>query len=246
MRTLAVCIGNTSLFVGVFTDERLMTSFRLLPTELLRLPGRVRGAVDRAVFCSVVPALTPGVLKLIRRTWKVEAEPLDALSPHGLQIGYRRPAELGADRVAAALGAREIFPRQNVVITDGGTATTVTALRGDGTLLGGLIFPGITLWPEILARRTAQLPEIPLGRSGVALGRSTREGLVSGIFIGYVGAIRETVARVRVEAFGTEAAVVVGTGGLTPLFARENLFTLIEPALVLRGLRGFAARADAA
>ena len=245
MRTLAISIGNTSLFAGEFAGGRLVNAFRLGPAELIRLPGRVRGAIDAASVCSVVPALTPDVLRLIRRTWKIEANVLTATAAHGLKIGYRRPAELGADRVAAAIGVRARLPGTNAVVVDCGTATTVTAVRRDGLVCGGGIFPGVGLWPEMLARRTAQLPRVMAARSRKALGRSTSEGIEAGIFFGHLGAIRETVARVRVEAFGRAQASIVGTGGHAALFAREKVFDALEPNLVLIGLREFAARAPA-
>lgn len=243
MRTLTVSIGNTSLFAGIFSGERLTTAFRIGPAELVRLPGRVRGEIDAAVVCSVVPALTPDVLRLIRRTWRIEAGVLSPTSKHGLKIGYRKPREMGADRVAAALGARERFPGKNVIVVDCGTATTVTAQRRDGTVCGGLIFPGITLWTDALARRTAQLPRVAPARPKSALGRTTREGIEAGVFFGHLGAIREAVVRVRDDAFGRARAVIVGTGGhAAALFAQENIFDELEPTLVLCGLQCFAAR----
>ena len=240
MRTLVVSIGNTSLFGGVFENARRVASFRLAPADLIRLPRRVRGAVDRAVICSVVPVLTPDVLRLIRRTWNVDARVLASDSAHGLKIGYRRPRELGADRVATALGVRALFPGKHAIVVDCGTATTVTALRRDGVLLGGAIFPGLALWPEMLARRTAQLPRIAIVRPRAALGRSPRDGIAGGIYFGQLGAIRETVARVRAEAFGRASCVVIGTGGNAATFARENVFDAIAPDLVLHGLAAFA------
>ena len=89
---------------------------------------------------------------------------LTADAAHGLTIGYHRPGQLGADRVATAIGAQVLYPKRHVVVVDCGTATTVTALRSDGTLLGGAILPGLSLWPETLALRTAQLPRIQLRR----------------------------------------------------------------------------------
>lgn len=239
-RVLALSIGNTSLFAGVFSGARLTAAFRFAPAELFRLPRRVRGRIDAAVLCSVVPALTPDVVRLVRRAWNLEPRQLTADAPHGLRIGYRRPRELGADRLAAALGAREKFPRRNTIVVDCGTATTVTALRRDGTLLGGAIFPGLALWPEMLMTRTAQLPRVTPMRPRAALGRSMRAGIASGVFFGHAGAIRETVARVRAEAFGKAAGIILGTGGHAPLFSREKLFTALEPNLVLEGLRAFA------
>jgi type III pantothenate kinase len=235
-------VGNTSLFAGVFDDGELLRSFRLEPRELMSLPRRVGPAPDRVVLCSVVPELTPDVLRLVRRTWHEDAVVLTAREPHGLTIGYREPGALGTDRLAAALGARVVFPAQNVIVVDCGTATTITALHRAGTLLGGAILPGVSLWTEMLARRTAQLPRVTPRRPRLALGRSPGEAISSGVFFGHLGAIRECVHRVRREAFGRTAAVLVGTGGHAPLFANEGLFHSVEPELVLIGLNEFARR----
>jgi len=241
-RILGISIGNTSLFCGVFSGDAVERSFRLPAADLIRLPNRIRGRIDDAILCSVVPAFTPDVLRLVRRIWKIEGQTLTALSPHGLKIAYRRPRELGADRVAAALGAHDRFPGKNVVVVDCGTATTVTALRRDGMVAGGAIMPGLTLWPQMLAARTAQLPRVRLARPRAALGRSPTEGITSGVFFGHAGAIREVATRIAREAFGRAPAIAVGTGGHAPLFAREKLFTELEPQLILQGLRIFAMR----
>lgn len=241
MRTLALSLGNTSVFGGVFSGDRLAQSFRLPNDELSLLPNKVRGGIHRVALCSVVPALTTRAVALIRRTWRLDPLVLTADAPHGLVIAYRRPRELGTDRLAAALGARARFPRRNLVVVDCGTATTVTALRRDGFLLGGAIFPGPTLWSEMLAARTAQLPRIAAARSPRAIGRSPAEAIASGLFHGQLGAIRETVERVRREAFAGGRALVIGTGGHAPLFAREALFDHLVPELVLLGLRRFSA-----
>ena len=242
MRTLALAIGNSSVFGGVCSAQGRLVSFRVPNTSLITLPRHVRGAVDRAVICSVVPAETPDAIRLVRRTWNVDAQLLTADAAHGLTIGYRRPAQLGADRIAAAMGARVLYPKRHVVVVDCGTATTVTALRSDGKLLGGAILPGLSLWPETLALRTAQLPRIQLRRPRAALARSTEDAIASGVYFGHVGAIRETVARVRTEAFGRARCEVIGTGGHAHRFAEEKLFTDIEPTLILRGLCEFADR----
>jgi type III pantothenate kinase len=238
---LALSVGNTSVFGGVFDGERLLRAFRFAAADLIRLPKRVRERIERVAVCSVVPAVTPDVLRLVRRAWGIEPRVLTAESPHGLRIGYRRPRELGADRVAAALGVRVAFPGRNAVVVDCGTATTVTALRRDGGLLGGAIFPGSALWPDMLVLRTAQLPRVTMTKPRAAIGRSPREGIASGVYFGQLGAIREVVARVRAEAFGRNACVVVGTGGNVTRFAGEKVFDHIEPNLALIGLRSFAA-----
>ena len=303
MRTLVLNLGNTSLFAGVFSDERalprprpirnvaasvsewnsaqipnvaasvsewipqpplahargyeeivalsvaeLVARFRTPIRDAATARGfarlvarRVRGPIDRAAFCSVVPALTAPIARHVKRTFGVAPQILTADAPHGLKIDYRRPRELGSDRLAAALGARVLFPKSNVIVVDCGTATTVTALRRDGVLAGGAIFPGLSLWADLLAARTAQLPRIALPPSVAAVGRSPREAIASGLYHGHAGAIRELIQRIHVEAFGRQKAVVIGTGGHAPRFAREKLFTVLAPDLILTGLRAFAA-----
>ena len=135
-----------------------------------------------------------------------------------------------------------LFRSRDVIVVDCGTATTVTALTRTGRIAGGAILPGLALWSEMLAARTAQLPEVLPVRRPAPLGRSPLEAIASGLFHGHAGAIRELVQVVARDAFGKAPAVVVGTGGNAPRFAREKLFTELSPDLILIGLRAFAAR----
>ncbi len=248
MRTWVADLGNSTLFVGVFADARRVTSFRV-PVEAALANGgiarqvapRLQGRFDAAALCSVIPAHTEAIaLALTEATGCAPA--LLTARPSGLRIAYRRPSELGHDRLACALGARTHFPKRDVVVVDCGTATTVTAVSRDGTLQGGAILPGLSLWAEMLAHRTAQLPKMVLdGRAPSALGRSTRDGLRAGIILGHVGAIRELTQRIAREAFGARVRpIIVGTGGHAHRFAREKLFTVVEPELILTGLNAFA------
>jgi type III pantothenate kinase len=247
-RTLVVDVGNTTVFAGVFSGPRLVQRFRLTEREARQSATWTRltaGPLQRAALCSVVPALTPIIARALKKAFALTPAIITATAPHGLKIGYRRPAELGTDRIACAFGARTLFSRRHIIVVDCGTATTVTALHRNGTILGGAILPGVGLWPEMLATRTAQLRRVALMRPRRALGRSPGEALQSGFFFGHAGAIRELVGRVRAEAFGRSPVVVIGTGGHAARFVRENLFTVHEPDLILTGLHAFAAQISA-
>ncbi len=235
--TLVLNIGNTSLFGGVQRGKTLRM-FRLAQNDLAGLRAELARAktISSAVLCSVVPKLTPKITALIKRGTGVTAHVLTAESAHGLTVRYREPRKLGTDRLAAAIGARAMFPGRDVVIVDCGTATTVTALTRTGEIAGGAILPGAGLWAEALAGRTAQLPEVKLRRPRTSAGRSPEEAIASGIYFGHLGAVRELVARLRREVFRGAQVVVVGTGGNAALYAREKLFTVEEPGLILHGL----------
>ena len=75
----------------------------------------------------------------------------------GLKIQYRNPAEVGSDRIADAIAAVDLFPGQDLIVVDFGTATTIEAIRKDGTYMGGMILPGIRLAMEALESKTAKL-----------------------------------------------------------------------------------------
>lgn len=249
MNILVLNLGNTSLFGGVFEQGKLRRSFRVPVGQAVTTAGfarhvkpLIKGEVSAVALASVVPKHTSALMYAVWHHLGVAADLLTVDAAHGLKIGYYRPRELGTDRLAAILGARALYPRQNVMVVDCGTATTVTALDRSGTLLGGAILPGLALLAEVLAARTAQLPHIAPTRPKRALGRGTAEGIASGVFYGHVGAIREVVARIRAEAFGRAKVVVLGTGGNAELLGRENLFTRQEPNLILFGLQDFVLR----
>jgi type III pantothenate kinase len=251
MRVLALSIGNTSIRGAVFADRRVAARFRASVRDVATASGlarlvapHIRGRIDGVAICSVVPALTARIVRGLERALGFRPRVLVPGSDCGIRIAYRRPRELGADRLAAALGVRDLFPGRHAIVVDCGTATTATALRRDGTVLGGAIMPGIELWSDMLAARTAQLPVVPVRKVRTAVGRSAREAIAAGVFIGHVGAVRELVSRVRAEAFGRAPALVVGTGGNAPHFEDEELFDHIEPDLVLHGLRTFVRSAN--
>ncbi|TAM00838.1 MAG: type III pantothenate kinase [Paraburkholderia sp.] len=76
----------------------------------------------------------------------------------GVTNDYTTPDALGSDRWAGMIGARAAFPDEPLLIATLGTATTLEALRGDGTFVGGLIAPGWSLMMRSLGEHTAQLP----------------------------------------------------------------------------------------
>ena len=153
----------------------------------------------------------------------------------GVRNGYDDPAQLGADRWAALIGAREAVAGDCLVVC-AGTATTVDYLDASGVFHGGLILPGFDLMLASLARNTAQLP--------LAQGhfrdepRNTMDAIVSGCLQAQAGAIER---RFRACA-ATDETVCLLTGGAAPRIASllSIPFKLVEN-LILDGLRRFGA-----
>ncbi|MDE1178888.1 type III pantothenate kinase [Paraburkholderia sp.] len=96
----------------------------------------------------------------------------------GVTNRYTTPSALGSDRWAGMIGAHAAFPDEPLLIATFGTATTLEALRADGTFVGGLIAPGWTLMMRSLGEHTAQLPTLDASsaRGLLATGASIGKG----------------------------------------------------------------------
>jgi type III pantothenate kinase len=245
---LALDVGNTNVHYGVFRGERLAargdfandrarTADELgeLLAGLLREGGVDPGAIRDAVVGSVVPAVTGTVAAAVRAACALAPLVLASGADAGIPVRYDDPRELGIDRLANAVAG---FARHGgpLVVVDLGTATTVDAVAGDGTFLGGAIAPGLGIAIEALARRAPRLPPVELARPAAAIGTTTAACLQSGVVLGYAGLVGALVDRVAREVGGAPAVVV--TGGLAGLVARAaGLAGAVEPDLTLEGLR---------
>ena len=154
----------------------------------------------------------------------------------GLKIRYKDPKEVGADRIADAMGALKLYPNRNLIVVDFGTATTVCAVTANAEFLGGNIIPGVRLAMDALESKTAQLPSVEIRPVESAIGRTTIESIQSGLYWSNVGTVKELVSRITSEVFSDNPPLVIGTGGFATLFAEENLFDAIVPDLILIGL----------
>jgi type III pantothenate kinase len=247
---LTLDVGNSQIHGGVFDGDTLRVQFRktthpigssdelgVFLRAVLRENQIDPAAVRRVAICSVVPPVAYPLRAACVKYFGCEPFLLQAGVKTGLKIKYRNPAEVGADRVANAIAATLRNPGRNCLVVDCGTATTVDVVTAGGDYLGGAILPGLGISAEMLSSRTARLPAVEIFKPESALGRSTVESIQAGLYHGHVGAIRQLVAQLTKEAFGSEKPAVIGTGGFTRMFEAEQIFDEIVPELVLFGLK---------
>lgn len=137
-------------------------------------------------------------------------------SQGGVTSLYDDPEQLGADRWAALVGARELVPGACVVVSVG-TAMTVDALTAQGEFLGGLIVPGFELMHEALAANTARL-SAERGNF-TAFPRATRDAITSGAIQALCGAV-ERMRLAMIEA-GHGEPTLVFAGGAWDVVAQQ-------------------------
>jgi type III pantothenate kinase len=178
----------------------------------------------RVVIASVVPAAT----KTLRQAFGKRAVFVTAMTS-GLSFAYPRPAEIGADRLAAAAAARG-----PAIIVNCGTATVFNVLDAKGRFCGGVIAPGLGTQLAALLGATAQLPETRLLPVRRALGRSTKTAIQAGAILNFQGGVREILQRLRREL---KTSRIIVTGGHARYLKGAALGPMeLRPLLVFEGL----------
>jgi type III pantothenate kinase len=246
---MAVDVGNTQTVLGLFDGKeprgkyRIATEMHKTADELavffaglLALDGLGLGEVDAVIVSSVVPDLTRSYRNLASEVFEVPFYGVTAEMETGLENRYDDPEAVGADRIvnAVAAGRHYGFP---AIIVDIGTATTVEAVNGEASYLGGAILTGLYVSLEALVSRTAKLPSVDLEEEPPkVIATNTPDSIRSGFIYGYAGAIDALIRRSR-EELGEDGVRVVATGGPASVvvpFCRE--IQEFDPDLTLKGL----------
>lgn len=245
---LVLDVGNTKTAVGVYRDgewiadwrvtthlDYLVDEYYVLLKSLLEDDGLSWKDISGSVLASVVPPLTATFQELMTR---VTGRPPVVVGPGvetGITIRIDNPNEVGADRVANTAAVHELFGGP-AIVADLGTATTFDAVSKGGEYVGGAIAPGLGITAEALVRRTAKLPKVELTLPDRAIGRSTVSAMQSGLVLGYLGLVKELVARLKEELPGEPK--VIATGGMAEIVAEwTKVIDIVSPRLTLEGLR---------
>lgn len=248
-------IGNTSIKVGIADTHTVLSAYTLrtdagqtadsLGLTLLTLLGHA-GITTRSiagcVCSSVVPAMTPLLHAACRRFLEAELLQVPQHIPVPLKNCYKRPAEVGADRLVGAFAARRLCPDVTSLVTvDFGTATTFDCISGQ-SYLGGLIFPGVHTAAAALSANAARLPRVSLEvtESEPVPGRDTASSIQHGIVFGYACMVEGLTARLSRQLARDHPGTVqiIATGGFAADLARLTpCFDHVLPDLLLDGLR---------
>jgi type III pantothenate kinase len=152
----------------------------------------------------------------------------------GMPVLTDNPREVGADRIANAVGAIDVYGGP-VLVIDFGTATTYDAISANGELLGCAIAPGVDISLDALYQRADALRRVELSEPRNVIGRNTVDALQSGAVYGFAGQVDGICARM-IDELGP--CTVVATGGLASVISPYTTsIGHLEPWLTLHGLR---------
>lgn len=246
---LVVDVGNTNITYGVYKNDKLVTTFRMMSKmlrtsdeygmsicELLRANQIKIENINGCIMASVVPNVMHSLVGGVTRYLHVEPIIVGAGVKTGIRIVTENPKEIGADRIVDAVAAYEKYGGP-VLVLDFGTATTYDLVTEDGCFSAGITAPGIRISAKALWEDTARLPEVEIKKPASILAQETISSMQAGLVYGQIGQTEYIVNQVKRET-GYKNLKVVATGGLGRTISDETeVIDVYDSALTLDGLR---------
>ncbi len=230
---LIVDIGNSRVKVAVMDLNRVIWSCcvaELSQLDIELLKGRFD--LQRSILCSTRGDMSEAAAQLRQSVGHCLL--FDKSTPIPIANSYSTPETLGRDRLAAAVGAREISTAENQLIIDMGTAITIDLVTGSGGFEGGTISPGVMMRLRALHDYTAALPLCEPTKELVEVARSTKEAIEQGVMRGVEYEVRGHIAKM-VEKWSE--IDIIFCGGDTKYFDIQIKNTIFAPnELIFVGL----------
>jgi len=141
---------------------------------------------------------------------------------------------IGNDRLAGAVGASVIFPKQNVLSIDIGSAITFDFIKNGEEYIGGNISPGIKLRFKSLYNYTANLPLLKTSEKNIFIADNTNDAIIAGVQNGILYEINSYIKNINDLYTNTKTII---TGGDSNFFAKKIKKSIFaESNLVAIGL----------
>lgn len=249
---LAIDCGNTNTLFAIHNGDEWIARWRMATSAVrtadeyiawlssLMVLSQINIVdITGCIISTVVPQSLFHLRNLSKRYFK--QTPLvigDNVTPN-IAVKIDNPSEAGADRLVNAVAAHKKYPNSPLLVIDSGTATTFDVIASDGSFLGGVICPGLSLSVLALHNAAAKLPRVEIKETENVIGKNTVQAMQSGIFWGYIGLIEGLVTRIRAEYCEEHYTdmTVIGTGGIVSLFAgATDCIHFFDPDLTLDGL----------
>ena len=190
---LVVDIGNTNIVLGVYNNDELVGSWRMLTKNdktadeygmyilsLLQYNNIDYKKISSAIISSVVPNVMHSFTNTMKRYFNIDPLIVGPGIKTGIMIKSENPKEVGSDRIVDSVAAYEQYGGPLIVI-DFGTATTYDVISEQGEFLYGITSPGIQICADALWSKTAQLPNIEIKKPNTILAKNTITSMQAGL-----------------------------------------------------------------
>ena len=159
---------------------------------------------------------------------------------------YENPAQLGVDRWVALIACADLFPKENCIVVDCGTAMTIDTVLANGTHKGGVIFPGLQLMKNSLLGKTDIASSLvkngfEQNKELEIFNHTTASAIQNGVLNAVVAGITSSASAMAKKC--NEKVRVVITGGDAPyLLPHLSPQYHQEPDLIMKGLLAMAVK----
>lgn len=219
-----VCIdvGNTTVSVGVFKDDKLIaratTATKLDKTveeyvstieSQIKIKNIDLSIVDNLIYSSVVPQLNHTLKKALEIIFNKQPMLIGPGIKTGLSIKVDNPNEIGNDLIADLVGAKEKYGYP-CLIADLGTASKILLLDKTGTFTSCVILPGLSLSAATLTSKAALLPDASLETPKTIIAKNTIDAMNAGIIYGHCEMIEGLIRRYEDELGYTCKHILTG------------------------------------
>lgn len=245
---LVIDIGNTNITIGVFDGDKIEYTWRLstiysrtedeygIYIKNLLCEFGLGNDIRNCVISSVVVQLTERIKTAVKKYLKVESLIISHKIKTNIGLKTDNPSQIGADRIANAVAAAEMFNIPAIVV-DFGTATSFDIVNSKKEFIGGIITAGMKIQADALSNKTSKLPKLNIEAPEKVIGRNTIDAMLSGIVRGHAAMIDGLISECEKEL--GEKAAVIATGGYSSVISKylNRNFDSIEPDLTLIGAK---------
>jgi type III pantothenate kinase len=230
---LVIDIGNTHAKLAWFEQGGLVDMLRHEESGLANLKSILKKRETDKAIVSSVGLMNPEIITELEKKHK-KLIILDYKTSLPIHISYRTPETLGNDRIAAAAGARFIYPERDVLIVDMGTAITIDFITAEGEYRGGNISPGLFTRFRALNEYTSKLPLVDKDTSFPQFGTDTRTAIAAGVQQGIIFEIDSYLDEFARLYTNCEFIITGGDANFFVSKLKRRIFAM--PELVLTGL----------
>lgn len=229
---LIIDIGNTLTKVAVIKDDSIISTEKVDELGINEVWDTIQKSptINKAIISSVKDH-NESLVSFIGKQINLLIT-LNSQTPLPLEILYKSKDTLGNDRIAAAIGANNIYPSQNVLIIDAGSAITIDFVNDQNQYVGGIISPGMQMRFQALNQYTAHLPLLSTSDTEVLEGKTTHEAITSGVQNGIIFEVEGYIAR-YLEKYPDLKVVITGGDAFffdkklkNSIFVNLNLVTI--------------------
>ncbi|MGB3465353.1 MAG: type III pantothenate kinase [Cyclobacteriaceae bacterium] len=233
MRKLLVDIGNT-LIKTALSDDKGLSEFRNWQ-NIETFTGYVQKISPQQAYISSVTEKHKLVAEVLEQYCPVDI--FSRETPLPIKVHYKTKDTLGLDRVAAIMGAYELFPGKNNLVIDIGTCITYDFIDNECNYYGGAISPGINIRLKSLHQLTSKLPLVEISEDKnmpEIAGDSSANSISSGVLNGILFEIDGFISSYQKQYKDLNTIITGGDSYRFESTIKAHIF--VAPKLILIGL----------